>query len=512
MQHHRRDWAGTRRRRAAVAAAGALTALSFLASATAPTAAAAAPPAHAPQSAQGYARQSAQGTAAQSAQASAAASRLGADLALPHAGRPEAVTHPAADAMAAGWTGASTTSASTASSSSPVSSNSVSSNPVSPSPVSSSARAGGSAAATLASAILTSAPSGVLGTDVSSFQPNPSWGAMAAAGQRFVYIKATEGTYYTSPAFASQYQGSYGSGFIRGAYTFAIPDNSSGAAQADYFVAHGGGWSADGQTLPGVLDIEFNPYGAECYGLTQQQMINWIYSFDTEYQRLVGRPPMIYTNTRWWDQCTGGSSIAASSPLIVANYGNSPYPLPGGWAIATIWQYTDSNAWGFDGDSFNGDLAQLQALALGTGTSSSQPSPSPSTSTSPSAPPATPAPAPAPTPSLSSLGILGPNTILQAGQELFSGNGAYSLRMQAADGNLVLYTSTGRPLWASNTAGHPGAWVIMQSDGNLVVYSPAHAPLWASNTSGNGPSRLVVQDDSNLVVYSVSRPTWATGT
>jgi len=61
----------------------------------------------------------------------------------------------------------------------------------------------------------------------------------------------------------------------------AIPDNSTGAAQADYFVANGGGWTGDGRTLPGMLDIEYNPYGAECYGLTQSQMVSWISSFDT---------------------------------------------------------------------------------------------------------------------------------------------------------------------------------------------------------------------------------------
>ncbi len=48
---------------------------------------------------------------------------------------------------------------------------------------------------------------------------------------------------------------------IRGAYHFATPDTTSGAAQANYFVDHGGGWSRDGKTLPGALDIEWNPYG-----------------------------------------------------------------------------------------------------------------------------------------------------------------------------------------------------------------------------------------------------------
>jgi len=50
--------------------------------------------------------------------------------------------------------------------------------------------------------------------------------------------------------------GAANAGLIRGGYHFARPDISSGATQATYFLAHGGGWSPDGITLPGALDIE----------------------------------------------------------------------------------------------------------------------------------------------------------------------------------------------------------------------------------------------------------------
>ncbi|KAL2378165.1 hypothetical protein RJZ90_006202 [Blastomyces dermatitidis] len=44
--------------------------------------------------------------------------------------------------------------------------------------------------------------------------------------------------------------------------------STNGAEQANYFLAHGGGWSDDGITLPGMLDIETNPNGNQCYGLS----------------------------------------------------------------------------------------------------------------------------------------------------------------------------------------------------------------------------------------------------
>lgn len=62
--------------------------------------------------------------------------------------------------------------------------------------------------------------------------------------------QATEGTGFISSTFSSQYTGATNAGFIRGGYHFAHPDSSSGSAQADYFLAHGGGWSGDGITLP----------------------------------------------------------------------------------------------------------------------------------------------------------------------------------------------------------------------------------------------------------------------
>jgi len=202
------------------------------------------------------------------------------------------------------------------------------------------------------------------GIDVSSYQGNINW-ASVAPHIDFSYAKATEGTYYTNPDFTNQYNGPYNNGLIRGSYHFAIPNNSTGAAQADYFIAHGGGWSADGKTLPGALDIEYNPYGAECYGLSQASMVSWIHSFVNEYAAREHAYPVIYTTTDWWTTCTGNSSAFASEdPLWVANYSASGGgTLPNGWGFYTFWQYADSGSQPGDQDVFNGAYTQLQVLA-----------------------------------------------------------------------------------------------------------------------------------------------------
>ena len=201
------------------------------------------------------------------------------------------------------------------------------------------------------------------GIDVSKWQGNVDWASWWSQGKKFAYVKATEGTTYQNPYFAQQYNGSYNVGMIRGSYHFALPDNSTGTAQADWFVNHGGGWSADGKTLPGVLDIEYNPYGATCYGLSQASMRSWIAAFTSRYKARTGRDAVIYSTTNWWTTCTGNTSqFSQTNPLWIARYSTSPGTLPAGWAYYTFWQYTDSP---LDQDYFNGDLTRLRALALG---------------------------------------------------------------------------------------------------------------------------------------------------
>jgi GH25 family lysozyme M1 (1,4-beta-N-acetylmuramidase) len=218
------------------------------------------------------------------------------------------------------------------------------------------------------------APSGysVTGVDVSAYQGAVDWTAVAGAGVRFAYIRASEQAGIADGSFATNYSGAKANGLYAGAYHRARPDVSGGKAQADYLADHAQ-FAADGRTLPLMLDIEWPRPGwiqgdPACYNLTAGAMVTWVRNFVNEVAVRTGRMAMLYTNTNWWNQCTAGSSAFGAYPLFVANYQQSPPPLPSGWQKWTLWQYTSSATvtgitGNVDQDVFNGNAAALTRLA-----------------------------------------------------------------------------------------------------------------------------------------------------
>ncbi len=86
-------------------------------------------------------------------------------------------------------------------------------------------------------------------------------------------------------------------------------------------------------------------------------------------------------------------------------------------------------------------------------------------------------------------------------------NEKIKLIMQA-DGNLVLYDSTGHALWATNTSFNcqsSPCTAVFQGDGNLVLYHD-DKPFWASNTQGLDYN-LKITSDSPFLTISNSNET-----
>jgi GH25 family lysozyme M1 (1,4-beta-N-acetylmuramidase) len=204
------------------------------------------------------------------------------------------------------------------------------------------------------------------GIDVSSIQhlnnATITWSSVAAAGNTFVGIKATEGDYYTNPYLAgnaskgdeADVQQAAGQKMYVIPYAFANPfdstptGNGTAVQQADTAAAAVRSVKAYANwMLPLALDLEPDPYASndntnECYGLSPSAMVTWINGFINEYDKKLPetRQLIIYTSADWWDTCTGDSTAFSAHPLWLASYGVTNPALPTGWNDYTFWQYS----------------------------------------------------------------------------------------------------------------------------------------------------------------------------
>jgi GH25 family lysozyme M1 (1,4-beta-N-acetylmuramidase) len=200
------------------------------------------------------------------------------------------------------------------------------------------------------------------GFDISAWQKLPDFAAAKARGAAFAFVEATVGTGYVNPVFLRQFRAVKAAGLLRGAYHYARPDRSSGAAQAGFLHDHYGKWYADGMTLPPTVDLEDTKGLPHCYGMTPTAMVGWVRDFSTKIKSLTGHEPIIYTSTLWWRSCTADSTaFAADHPLWLARYARSIGEVPRGWK-ASFWQSGTTGPLPGDQDSFFGSLAQLRAF------------------------------------------------------------------------------------------------------------------------------------------------------
>ncbi|UQA97091.1 FG-GAP-like repeat-containing protein [Streptomyces halobius] len=105
---------------------------------------------------------------------------------------------------------------------------------------------------------------------------------------------------------------------------------------------------------------------------------------------------------------------------------------------------------------------------------------------------------------------LTPGTTLLPGDTLTSN--AARLTMQE-DGDLVIVSNAGKPLWSTGTAGRPGATARFTDQGNLTVLAAdGSTQLWESKTSAPG-GKAVLQHRGNFVIHNAKGASqWASGT
>jgi len=192
------------------------------------------------------------------------------------------------------------------------------------------------------------APAGTfLGIDVSAHNHDGgaaiSWKSVRAAGVRFVFVKATEGSGKASAAstnswFSKDWEGAKAAGIARGAYHFARPRYPLSTAASDartfasLLIAQKG---STGELTP-ALDIEVTG------GLSPTALTAWIDAWLKEATRALGRRPAIYSGRGFWTSYLGDTTKFKGYPLWMANHtsASAPVALPGGWGAWSYWQYS----------------------------------------------------------------------------------------------------------------------------------------------------------------------------
>lgn len=171
------------------------------------------------------------------------------------------------------------------------------------------------------------------GIDISNWQGSINFSQVRNSGIQIVYIKATEGNYYTDPYLQEYYNGAKANGLLVGFYHFFRPSISA-LAQAQYFANAISGLTSDCRL---VLDLEVSGgFGAS--GLSSIAV-----EFLEEVERITGMGAAVYTYASFANNSITTGFGLENYPLWIAEYGTSaPESNPIWGSSYAGWQFSDT--------------------------------------------------------------------------------------------------------------------------------------------------------------------------
>jgi GH25 family lysozyme M1 (1,4-beta-N-acetylmuramidase) len=197
------------------------------------------------------------------------------------------------------------------------------------------------------------------GTDVSHHNGTVDWPTLKTSGIDFAYVKATEGTTFIDPMFASNWAAMKTNGIVRGAYHY-FHSNVDPVMQADYVMQTVGALGPG--DLPIALDLEATD------GQSESVIVAGAIKFLSTVTAASGRTAILYVSSGFLSDY----SSFAGTPLWVANWLAMCPDVPAPWATWAFWQNSSTGTvsgvpspGATDLDNFNGTLAQLQAFGGG---------------------------------------------------------------------------------------------------------------------------------------------------
>lgn len=200
------------------------------------------------------------------------------------------------------------------------------------------------------------------GIDVSKWQGEIDWDAVAGDGIRFAIIRVTHGTEVIDEWFDTNWRRAREVGITRGAYQY-FEGGQDPLEQADLFVDLVG--ALEPGDLPPVIDVESpdgNPPSAEY----QANVRAWL----DRVEEGLGLPPIIYTGKYYWDDHLDGTAEFEDHPLWQAWWSADCPNTPNGWSQWTFWQYSSTGrvagiSGDVDLDRFDGPMEDLLGLGAG---------------------------------------------------------------------------------------------------------------------------------------------------
>lgn len=203
-------------------------------------------------------------------------------------------------------------------------------------------------------------PINAKGIDISHWQGKPDFKKVKAAGYSFVFLKASQGTGYEDPTFATNLKNAKDANLLVGAYHFIEPSSTSGAInEANHFISiikKNGGFSV--LDLPPVLDIE------TANGQSKANMTKIARAFIDTVKLAANQQPMLYSYTSFLNSFIDGSQLS-DCLLWIARYGKKQPENAGGFSSWEFLQYSDNGVVpgiandNVDHNEFNGDETLL---------------------------------------------------------------------------------------------------------------------------------------------------------
>lgn len=201
------------------------------------------------------------------------------------------------------------------------------------------------------------------GIDISHFQPVIDWHNLQALSSngdtitfRFVFIKATEGSWWDDELFAEHWDNARKNGIIRGAYHYFHP-NRNPELQAENFIES---VHLEAGDLPPVIDIE------DAQGLEKREVVTAIKRYAKVIEQKYNVKPILYSNRYFiedylLDDFTGYT-------FWIANYYRTEMDAAIPWQF---WQHTDKatllyTGTKIDANVFRGTESDLQKLLIKT--------------------------------------------------------------------------------------------------------------------------------------------------